>query len=484
MSPKAPLHRFMQKISSFPAPIASPTPKALQRNGINPKDFAQQSKLLTATFLKFGVPIGLSTASGASVYNVMTWPLVLGGMGISYGGGLLAKELMKDVMEHPPTPSVSTEILMNFNRADFSGLFLDGAGYEQLGTTAIKGKEKYRSKYEYFLKQVNHLGGHWLGLFDAVPPYERGQKHDALMQKALARYQHTLQHAKHKPLSQQAHPMLAFHFQQKEDMPFLARGINGFLHFAPVRWVTSTPIFLALVPKVDGKRGTLDQVDSWISNIPVFGAVLDSKAKALSQAKDLYFRTNPKGNLEDLKLSHGQAFQRHIKMLNQGIEQKNKGLKTPLPLLPKDDATFREYLHLLSRHEKQTAVRLALYKTFFDLFAHKDLGMLLKVWHDVDGMALRSMFDIAQCLDPKKGFVWFLHNLFNETYATLANGGFATLMQFGTSLIPPPFNGFARFLGDAFMLSFDIRLKPLTKQTFGYHGEDLSSKKPPKKPPN
>ncbi len=468
----------MQKISFFPAPIASPTPLALQRNGVNPKDLAQQGKLVAATFLRFGLPIGLSTASGASVYNVVTWPLVLGGMGISYGGGLLAKELMKDVMEHPPTPSVSTEILMNFNRADFSGLFLDGAGYKQLGTTAIKGKEKYRSKYEYFLKQVNHLGGHWLGLFDAVPPYEKGQKQDALMQKALARYQHTLQHTKHKPLSQQAHPMLAFHFQQKEDMPFLARGINGFLHFAPVRWVTSTPIFLALVPKVDGKRGTLDQVDSWISNIPVFGPVLDAKAKALSKAKDLYFRTNPKGDMEDLRLTHGEAFHKHIKLLNHAIEQKNKTLATPLPLLQKDEATFREYLHLLSRHEKQTAVRLALYKTFFDLFAHKDLGMLLKVWHDVDGMALRSMFDIAQCLDPKKGFIWFLHNVFNETYATLANGGFATLIQFGTSIVPPPFNGFARFLGDTLMLSFDIRLKRITKQDFGYDGKDLSKKTP------
>ena len=109
--------------------------------------------------------------------------------------------------------------------------------------------------------------------------------------------------------------------------------------------------------------------------------------------------------------------------------------------------------------------------------------MLLKVWHDVDGMPLRSMFDVAQCLNPQKGFIWFLHNLFNETYATLANGGFATFMQFGTSLVPPPFNGFARFLGDAFMLSFDIRLKPITKQHFGYHGANFSKKTPFQKPP-
>jgi hypothetical protein len=95
------------------------------------------------------------------------------------------------------------------------------------------------------------------------------------------------------------------------------------------------------------------------------------------------------------------------------------------------------------------------------------------VWHDVDGMALRSMFDIAQCLNPAKGFIWFLHNLFNETYATLANGGFATLMQFATSLVPPPCNGFARFLGDSFMLAFDIRLKPITKQRFDYNGADF-----------
>jgi hypothetical protein len=473
----------MQKISSYSHPSTTPKPLALQRSGFKPKDALQQGKLLTATLLKFGLPIGLSTASGASVYNVMSWPLVVGGMGISYGGGLLAKELMKDVMQHPPAASVSSKILMNLNRSDFSGLLLDEKGYHELGTTVIKNREKYRNKYEFFLKQVNHLGGHWLGLFDAVTPCDKGQKHEILMQKALARYQHTLQQAKHKPLSQQARPMLAFHFQQKEEMPWLARGINGFLHFAPVRWVSSTPIFMGLVPKVDGRRGTLDQVDSWISNIPVFGAVLDAKAKALSQAKDLYFRTNPKGDMEDLKLSHGQAFQKHLKMLNQAIEKKNKNLEAPLPLLKKDEATFREYLHLLSRHEKQTAVRLAVYKTFFDFFAHKDLGMLLKVWHDVDGMALRSMFDVAQCLNPQKGFIWFLHNLFNETYATLANGGFATFMQFGTSLVPPPFNGFARFLGDAFMLSFDIRLKPITKQHFGYHGADFSKKTPFQKPP-
>ena len=463
----------MYKISSTPPSFNTSPRLALQRSGFNPNNMAQQSKLLTATLLKFGVPFGLATASGASVYNVMSWPLVVGGLGISYGGGLLAKALMKDLTHHPPTTSVTSTLLMNLNNADFSGLLLDEQGYAELGTTVIKGKEKYRSKYEYFLKQVNHLGGHWLGLFDAVKPYEQGKKQQALMQKALSTYQHRVQNTRHLTPDQQAKAMLAFHFQQKKDMPFLARGINSLLHFAPVRWVSSTPLFMAFVPKVDGKRGTLDQVDSWISNIPVFGAVLDAKAKALSKAKDLYFRTDPKGHMEDLKLSHWQDFIRHIKRLNEGITEKNQHLPTPLPLLQQNEATFKEYLHLLSRHEKQTAVRLALYKTFFDLYAHKDLGMLLKVWHDVDGMALRSMFDIAQCLNPAKGFVWFLHNLFNETYATLANGGFATLMQFATSLVPSPFNGFARFLGDSFMLAFDIRLKPLTKQRFDYNGADF-----------
>ena len=387
----------------------------------------------------------------------------------------MAKQLTQDVLKRPVSPSVSMDILMNLNRADFSGLLLDNVMYKELGQNA---RGASRTKYEYFLKQVNHLGGYWLGLFDRSAKSPKASK-EQLMKKALHRYQQEITYSKHKTLAQHAHPLLSFHFQQKEDMPLLAKGINALTHFAPVRWVTTTPIFALLVPKVEGQRGTLDQVDSWISNIPVFGAVLDAKAKALSQAKDLYFRTDPQDDLENLRLTHWQAFHKQVDDINQAILVQNKTIPNAMPTINKDEATFRQYLHLRSRHEKQTAVRLALYKTFFDFYAHKDLGMLLKVWHDVDGTTLRSMFDIAQCLDPKKGFMFFGHNLFNETYAILANGGFATFVQFGTSLIPPPFNGLARFLGDAFMLSFDIRLKPITKQLFGYNGLDLSKKKKP-----
>ena len=448
-----------------PPPMLSPSPslgvslakRGVQRQGkMPPNPSVQKAKLLTATYLKLLNPFVVSKLTGSNPFNPLQWPFILGGMGVSLAGGHLAEHLLQAIQKEGLPQGKSSELLYRITDADLSGLLLDETPYPQLGKDP---EGQYYTKYGYFLKQWNQLGGHALGLFNARDTHPK-----AHAQRLLSRY---IQQIAQGRITRQAPALLSIHLHNPEHLPFPARLVNAFVNWKGIRLFTTTPFF-KLIPDVHSQ---FDFMDSWISNIPIFGAVLDSKAKALSNAKRLYFQTDPEGHLTPLRLRHWKTFQKTIRDANRLIEAENNKSSQSLPLLQENDATFKQYLHLRSRYEKQLAVRFALYKTFFNLFPNQEVGLLLKMWHDVDGAVPRSMFDLAQSRSLKEGGMSLALSTVNQGYATLMNGGFATLVQFGTSFVKTPFEGIARFLGDAFMFSFDIRLTPIIKPPFTYKGE-------------
>jgi hypothetical protein len=468
----------------MPPPARSPACSAgnLQRSGTRAPDFLQHGKLYTAAGLKLVLPLTTATLSGGNVLNFLSWPSILAAMSVSYLGGLASKHLMADLHRTGMPSSVSANILKNLTEKDFSGLLLDSETYAELGRNT---QGQYRSKYEYFLKQTNQLAGHCLGLFSVHPQLRQRflnegkaplfPTRESIQKEALAAYQKIIQSQKKQDPSTASQALLQVFYQKEAHRSWVAKGLDALTHWQAVRWGTTTPL-MAIIPHVEEHEGNLDQVYSWISNIPVFGALLDAKAKSLSRARQLYFKTDLRKDKQSLRLLYGSDFKKKIQKSNQWIQASNEKNQTTLPLLSLNDATFKQYLVLRSRHEKQAAVRLAFYKALFNLFPHKDIGLLLKAWHDVDGSVSRTCFDIAQNQNLKKGFVLGAYNLFNETYAILMNGGFSTLLQFGIAQVPAPFNGFARFMGDAFMLAFDIQLTPVIKAKYGYHGFDKTPK--------
>ncbi len=429
-------------------------------------------KLLTATYLKLLNPFVVSKFTGNNPFNPLQWPFIAGGMGVSLVGGHLAEHLLQGIQKEGLPKGKSSELMHRITDADLSWMLVDETRYPQLGKNP---EGQYYTKYGYFLKQWNQLGGHALGLLNA-----NDKNPHAHAQRLLKRYMQEVEKSRG-TYSPTASPtaLLSIHVNTPEHLPFPAKLVNAFTHWKAIRRLTTTPLF-KLVPDV---HSHFDFMDNWLSNIPIFGAVLDSKVKALSDAKRLYFQTDPDGHMTPLRLRHWKTFQKVLRDANRLIEAQNKAKGTSYPLLQENDATFKQYVQFRSRHEKQLAVRFALYKMFFDLFPNKDVGLLLKMWHDVDGAVPRAMFDLAQSRSLKEGGMSLVFSTVNQGYATLMNGGFATLVQFGTSFVKAPFEGIARFLGDAFMFSFDIRLTPIVKPKFTYKGKGALDEKKVFTPP-
>jgi|GEM_PF-5395427 len=437
------------------------------------------TKLLGASYLKLINPLVLGTTLGGSVFNIWRWPLTMIGMGGSYLGGKGAEHLAKGLLQqadyfnanpHIPKPkfmtNTATTLMMQALQSDFSGLLVDPTRYKELGN---------RSKYDHFLTLINKMGAHYTGIYkpNHGPSFTTATAGDTRTRqwgKSALEHLHSyesllstrkLNSAKHTaPLMSLGH--------HEHGMSRIARGVNALTKYRAVRWVTTTPL-MAIMPKLQPSYlSNTTHPPVWIEEIPIVGDALADKISSLSKARSLYFRTDPQKDLETLRLTHWKSFIAQTKRANHLIDAHGQ---PNTPKLKVDDTHFKVYLEAASRHEKQLAVRLALYKTVFGLYNNRpgNLADLLQRWHDVDAAAMRSMFDIAQCGNLKQGMGYLISNTINEGWERIANGGFSAIMEFGVSQIPPPLYAPARVVSQLIELAFDIERKPITKQPFSYN---------------
>jgi hypothetical protein len=326
------------------------------------------------------------------VFNPITWPMTLMGMAGSYGGGLLGKRLSEGLVrktQHPAQLTVSqraffalpgNQIMLTLLNADYSGLVLDERNYKAL---------QYKSKYSHLLQQLNKLGAHFLGLYkvaagapslwkeQGLAVTGKGLTHEA--QAALRSVHQRMKNVTAKrlrwdeQLNQRAYATKALMQLPFRDnhLPLLTRGLNAMMALPPVRWLTATPI-MGILPNRDA--GT--QAGSWLHEIPIIGAALGEKVPKLGRVRALYFNTEPTGDIEKMRMKHWKRFTHYINQCN--IALRNHGSSERLHY---DEPQFKEYLKALSKHEKQTAVRLGLYYLLFNLREEAEsMGGFLKRW--------------------------------------------------------------------------------------------------------